>query len=340
MYTYNFAYVGSRTTGNGAGKFLLSGPGWHGTAPDGITSVIRCETYFAFILYRTQLFEPADIDAVKAIQAGYRVEPLSSYLGTPAPAPPAPIDFVEPLSAENERTSLEFFRILNFILEFCPTDPAEVRLMERFATIGVGTGKSFDVESLSTDMRRALSDGMADAWNVFKDYKSTQIDTGKSSSADAFGTRAFLDGRYIDRMTGAVLGIYGNSKEEAIYPAYFVDAAGKMLDGAKRYRLRFASGALPPVNAFWSLTLYQLPSSLLFANSLERYLVNSPMLPQLQREADGGITIYLQNESPGAEKESNWLPAPAGPFFAVMRLYWPMAAALNAEWKAPSLHGI
>ncbi|HEY1681441.1 MAG TPA: DUF1254 domain-containing protein [Candidatus Tumulicola sp.] len=337
MYTYNFAYVGSRATGNGAGTFLLAGPGWQGAAPKGITSVIRSETDFAFILYRTQLFDPTDIDAVKKVQAGYRVEALSSYLGTPAPAAPAQIDFVEPLSAENERTSLEFFQILNFILQFCPTDPTEVQLMERFATIGVGAGKSFYVDSLSGDMRRALSDGMADAWETFKNYKASEIDTGRSSSADAFGTRAFLNGRYIDRMTGAALGIYGNSKEEAIYPAYFVDAAGKMLDGAKRHTLRFAPGALPPVNAFWSFTLYKLPSSLLFANSLERYLINSPMLPQLQRDADGGITIYLQNESPGAEKESNWLPAPAGPFFAVMRLYWPKVAALDSEWKAPSL---
>ena len=210
-------------------------------------------------------------------------------------------------------------------------------MMERFAKIGVGADTSLDVDGLSSDMRQALSDGMADAWSTFENYKSSEIDTGKMSSADAFGARSFLKGRYLDRMAGAVLGIYGNSKEEAIYPAYFVNAEGKALDGHKRYALRFAPNALPPVNAFWSLTLYELPSSLLFANSLDRYLINSAMLPQLERDADGGITIYLQNESPGVEKETNWLPAPSGPFFAILRLYWPRAAALDGPWKAPSL---
>jgi hypothetical protein len=141
-------------------------------------------------------------------------------------------------------------------------------------------------------------------------------------------------------MSGAVLGIYGNSKDEAIYPVYFVDSAKQKLDGANRYALRFAPGQLPPVNAFWSFTMYELPSSLLHANSLNRYLINSPMLPSLKRDADGGITIYVQNESPGADKESNWLPAPKGPFFSVMRLYWPKAAALNGQWKAPPLQQV
>jgi hypothetical protein len=337
MYTFNFAYVGSRTTGNESGRFLLAGPGWRGTVPDGIDSVIRSETELAFILYRTQLFDPADIDAVKRIQAGYRVETLSTFLGTSAPAAPAPIDFAEPLPADQERKSLGFFRILNFILQFCPTDSSEVEMMERFAKIGIGPGRSVDVDSLPSNMRQALSDGMADAWSTFDHYKKTSIDTGKTSSADAFGTREFLKGRYLDRMAGAVLGIYGNSKQEAIYPAYFVDSAGGILDGTARYMLRFGPDALPPVNAFWSLTLYELPSSLLFANTLNRYLINSPMVPQLQRESNGGITITIQNESPGADKEANWLPAPKGPFFAILRLYWPKVEALNGEWKAPAL---
>ena len=128
-------------------------------------------------------------------------------------------------------------------------------------------------------------------------------------------------------------------RTKRIYPVYFVDSGNQKLDGAKRYTLRFAPGQLPPVNAFWSLTLYELPSSLLFANPLNRYLINSPMLRVLKRDADGGITLYVQNESPGADKESNWLPAPTGPFFAVLRLYWPKPAALNGKWKAPPLSG-
>jgi hypothetical protein len=141
-------------------------------------------------------------------------------------------------------------------------------------------------------------------------------------------------------MAGAVLGIYGNSKDEAIYPVYFIDSSKQKLEGANRYTLRFAPGQLPPVNAFWSLTMYELPASLLYANPINRYLINSPMLPSLKRDGDGGITLYVQNEQPGADKESNWLPAPKGPFFTVMRLYWPKATALDGQWKAPPLQRV
>jgi hypothetical protein len=337
MYTFNFAYVGSRATGNGAGSYLLAGPNWKGEKPKGIKSVIRSETEFAFVLYRTQLFNPSDIDNVKKIQADYKVEPLSKFLGKPAPPDAPAVDFIKPLTPEQERISLEFFNILNFILKFCPTVPSEKAIMGRFAKIGIGPGRTFDGNALSPDMRKAIADGMADAWSTFRTYKETTLDTGKKSSGDGFGTRAHLNGDYIGRLSGAVLGIYGNSKQEAIYPVYFIDSEKKPADGANRYTLRFAQGQLPPVNAFWSVTMYQLPSSLLYANSLNRYLINSPMLPGLKRNADGSVTLYVQNDSPGAGKDSNWLPAPKGPFFAVLRLYWPKHEALDGKWKAPPL---
>ncbi len=224
------------------------------------------------------------------------------------------------------------------MLRFCPTHPSEVELRKRFVRLGIGTVVAFDATKLSPEIRRAVEEGMADAWREFAEFKKTRLDTGKLTSADGFGTREFLKGRYIDRMASAVLGIYGNSKEEAIYPVYFVDSDGEKLDASrKRYTLRLAADRLPPVNAFWSLTMYQLPSSLLTANPLNRYLINSSMLPELKRDADGGLTLYLQPESPGKDKESNWLPAPNGPFFAVMRLYWPKEDALNGTWKAPQL---
>lgn len=337
MYTFDFAYVGSRATGNGAGSYLLAGPNWKGERPKGIKSVIRSETEFAFVLYRTQLFNPGDIENVKKIQAGYKVQPLSEFLGKPAPAAPPAIDFIMPLTAEQERTSLRFFNVLNFILRFCPTHPSEKALMARFARLNIGAGKSFDEESLSPELRKAIEDGMGDAWKSFAQYKTTELDTGKKTSADGFGTRAFLKNDYMSRLASAVLGIYGNSKDEAIYPVYFTDAARQKLDGANRYTLRFAPGQLPPVNAFWSLTMYELPASLLFANPLNRYLINSPMLPALKRDSDGGIMLYVQNDSPGTDKESNWLPAPKGPFFTVLRLYWPKSEALNGKWKVPPL---
>src|SRR5262249_34681809 len=131
--------------------------------------------------------------------------------------------------------------------------------------------------------------------------------------------------------------IYGNSQEEAIYPVYFADASGQNLEGSNRYVLRLEPDKLPPINAFWSFTMYELPASLLYANPLNRYLINSPMLPDLKRDADGSVTLYLQNESPGKDKEANWLPAPKGPFFAVMRLYWPKPDAYDGRWKQPPL---
>src|SRR5271157_2616999 len=286
--------------------------------------------------YRTQLFSSGDIDNVKAIQAGYKVQPLSQFLGKPAP-PPTAVDFVKPLSPEAEKTSPEFFNILNFVLGFCPPNPAETDMMARFAKLGIGPHGTFDAKALSPEMLKAVEDGMADAWATFKEYKGTERDTGKRTSADAFGTRAFLNGDTLARFSGAVLGIYGNSKDEAIYPVYFVDSAKKPLSGAKSYELRFAPGDLPPVNAFWSLTLYELPSSLLSANPLNRYLINSAMLPSLKRDADGGVTLYIQHVSPGPDKEANWLPAPSGPFFMAMRLYWPKPEARDGRWTAPPL---
>lgn len=340
MYTFNFAYVGSRATGSAKGRFLLAGPNWHGDTPSGVDAVIRCETEFAFVLYRTQLFDPADIENVRKVQGGYKVQPLSQFLGTPALAAHPAVAFVTPLKTDEARTSLEFFMVLNFLLQFCPTHSSETELMARFARIDVGAGKPFDTTSLSADMRKALSDGMADGWNAFNEFKTTQVDTGKTSSADGFGTRAHLNNDYMQRMSAAVLGIYGNSKEEAIYPAYFVDATGQVLHGGNRYTLRFASQQLPPVEAFWSLTLYELPSSLLSDNPLNRYLINSTMLSVLKRDADGGITLYIQNASPGADAASNWLPAPNGPFFCVLRLYWPKPEALDGRWKAPQMQRV
>jgi hypothetical protein len=340
MYTFNFAYVGSRATGNDAASYLLAGPNWRGEKPKGIKSVIHSETEFALVLYRTQLFDPGDIANVKKIQAGYKVQTLSQYLGERAPAAAPPVDFPKPLTVAEERTSPEFFDILNFVLQFCPTNPSEQSLMARFAKIGIGSGKTFAAAKASSGIQKALEEGMADAWKAFGEYKTTEIDTGKFTSADGFGTRAFLNGNYMARMAAAVLGIYGNSKEEAIYPLYFVDSSMQKLSGSHRYTLHFAAGRLPPVNAFWSLTLYDLPASLLYANTLNRYLINSPMLPELRQDADGGITVYVQHDAPGQHLEANWLPAPSGPFFLVMRLYWPKEEALNGAWKAPPLQRV
>jgi hypothetical protein len=333
-YTFNFAYAGSRTTGNDGGSFLIAGPGWKGETPKGVKKVIRSETEFVLAVFRTQLFNPGDIDNVKKVQAGYKAQSLSAFLGTAPPKAAPAIDFIKPLTPAEEKTSLQFFNILSFLLQYCPTDPSETELMARFAKIGVGAGKTMDASKLSPEMKAAIEQGMADAWADLAGLVK-QFDAGKVTSGDVFGTREYLKNNYLYRMAAAALGIWGNSKQEAMYPIYAVDADGQKLDGSKRYSVRFAPDQLPPVNAFWSLTMYELPASLLVANPINRYLLNSPMLPQYKRDADGGLTLIIQNESPGKGKEANWLPAPKGPFLMFLRLYWPTSEATEGKWTAP-----
>jgi hypothetical protein len=335
-YTHNFAYIGSRATGNEAGSYLIAGPNWKGDAPRGVKKVIPSETEFVIAAYRTQLFNPGDLDNVKKVQAGYKAEPISAFLGRPAPKPAPAVNFIKPLTPETQKTSPEFFNILNFVLQFTPTVPSEKDLMARFAKIGVGAGKSIDVSKLSPEMKSAIEQGMADAWQDLEALRK-RIDAKEVTSGELFGTREFLKNNYLYRMAGAVLGIYGNSKQEAMYPVYAIDNDGQKLHGSKRYTLRFAPGQLPPVNAFWSLTMYELPSSLLVANPLNRYLINAPMLPSLKKDADGGLTLFVQNESPGKDKEANWLPAPKGPFFVILRLYRPKDEVVDGKWTAPPL---
>lgn len=335
-YTFNFNYIGSRATGNDGGSFLISGPNWKGPTPKGVTKVIRAETEIVLAAYRTQLFNPDDIENVKKVQAGYMVQPLSVFLGQPAPKAAPAIDFIQPLTPDTQKTSPEFYNILNFVLQFCPTHPSEKNLMARFAKIGVGAGKTFNANNLSPEMKTAIEQGMADAWQAMAQLQK-RMDAGEVTSGDTFGTREHLKNNYLYRMAAAVVGIYGNSKQEAMYPLYLVDSDGQQLNGGNRYTVRFAPGQLPPVNAFWSLTMYELPASLLSANPLNRYLLNSPMLPQFKRDSDGGLTLLIQNESPGKDQEANWLPAPKGPFFMVMRLYWPKDEALKGKWTAPRL---
>ena len=225
------------------------------------------------------------------------------------------------------------------MLRYCPIDPSEVELMQRFAKIGVGAGKTFDPSKLSPEMTKAIEDGRADGLADFAALLQ-KFNEGKVTSGDVFGTREYMKNNYLYRMGAAALGIYGNSREDAIYPVYLVDESNEGLSGASKYTMRFAPGQLPPVNSFWSLTIYKMPESLLVANPIDRYLLNSPMLPQFVRDADGGLTLHIQNESPGKDKEANWLPAPKGPFRMFLRLYWPKEEAYNGKWQKPPLNKV
>lgn len=339
LYTHNFAYIGSRTSGNDGGQFLIAGPGWNGDVPKGIAKVIRSETELLLAVYRTQLFNADDIEKVKKVQSGYKVQPLSAFSGDLGPKAAPQIDFIAPLSQKELKGSHKIYQQLNFLLQFGPTHPSERELMARFAKLNIGAGKTFDWEGFSPAIQKAIGQGIADAWDAFAQLKE-RVDAGDVGSGEAFGTREHLKNNYLNRMAGAVLGIWGNSEVEAVYPTYYVDSHQKKLDGAHAYSVRFAPDHLPPVKAFWSLTMYALPEGLMVDSRIKRYLVNSPMLDNLMRDEDGGITLYLQHESPGKAKEANWLPTPKGPFAAIMRLYWPMDEALNGTWKLPPLKRI
>ncbi|UBM09276.1 DUF1254 domain-containing protein [Cupriavidus metallidurans] len=337
IYTQIFGYLGTRETGNGGGRFLIAGPDWHGATPPGIDHVLRSESNIAYALYRTQLFDDADLANVRNIQKGYAVQTLSAFQHRKAPPAAPAIDWPKPQPGMTDGVAL--FRYLDFMLRFAPPEPTESALMQRLAAIDVGPGKTFDENALSPEIRQAMNDGIADAKAEFAMFHKTKLGTKQVSSGDLFGSRAFLKNNYMYRYAGAALGIYGNTGAEALYPGYFTDAEGQPLNGANgaRYTLRFAKDALPPANAFWSITMYDGKSKLLVDNPANRYLINSRMLKMLARDADGGITLDLQHGEPGAEREANWLPAPDAPFYVILRLYMPKAEATDGKWKQPPL---
>ncbi len=293
--------------------------------------MIPCETEFALAVFRTQLFQPDDIENVKAIQAGYGVQPLSQFSGTEAPKGPEGMIF-PPYSRENA-ASAKFFSYVNFLLPFCPAHPSEVELRTRMAKIGIVPGKVFDTSFMNKDLLAAIEAGIADGRAAI----DSTIGANTTAAADCFGTREYLKNDYMKRAIAAKMGLYGNSKEEALYPLYRADSGGQPLSGSHAYTLHFGPDGLPPVNAFWSVTMYDAKRMTLVENPINRYLVNSPMLPDLAHDKDGGLTLYVQHESPGKAKEPNWLPSPAGPFYVAMRLYLPKPEALDGTWKEPPM---
>ncbi|HEY1784362.1 MAG TPA: DUF1254 domain-containing protein [Pirellulales bacterium] len=342
MYASNYGYIGSRATGNAAGRYLVAGPDWNEDLPAGIDKVFRCETEFGLIIYRTQLFNAADVDNVKRIQAGYLAQPLSAFLDQPAP-PAAPVPDFPRFSENAFKTDFPIF--LDFLLQFCPAVAEERDLRARFARIGIGPGKSFDFKDLPLEHKAEFAIGVRQAYAAIEKQRD-EIGTavGGWRVGSAFGDRAFYHGNYLLRAAAALAGIYGNDAVEAVYPMARTDAGGNPLDGSRHnYTLTFAPGELPPVNAFWSVTMYDGKTQLLVENPIDRYLINSPMLPDLQQNADGSLTIYIQKDSPGADRQSNWLPAPAGPIYLVMRLYWPketppsILPAGSGTWNPPPL---
>src|SRR5436189_1736681 len=333
--TYNYGYIGSRATGNEAGDYMVAGPDWKGETPPGIKKVFRSSTQFSAVAYRTQLFNPEDMPNVVKIQAGYKVQPLSTYLKRPAPAAAPAVDFPK---IDKELAKTGFFEYLAFALQFAPAGPEEKEIREKLARLG-------DLAALSQEQKAAVMAGVKEGEAKIKQYlESGQKNINGWKVASLFGDSAFYNGDWLKRAAAAQAGIYGNDAAEAMYPMTRVDATGEPLDGSKHnYTLTFAAGHYPPVNAFWSVTMYDGKSQLLIKNPINRYLINSPMLPNLKKNADGSLTLYIQKDSPGADKESNWLPAPTDLIYLVMRLYWPKTKAPSilpageGTWKPPGI---
>ncbi len=339
---YNYGYIGTRATGPEAGDYLVAGPGWNSETPAGIKKVFRSSTPFALTLFRTQLFNADDMPNVVKVQSGYKVRPLSAFLNQPAPPAAPEIHFVP---ATTKGIKENFYEYLDAALEFVPETPETKDLRGRLAKIGIGPGKTFSFKDLSLEHKAAVLLGMKQGDDKVAKYLATGMkDINGWKVGSLFGDSAFYNGDWLKRAAAAQGGIYGNDAVEAMYPMTRDDATGEVLDSSKHnYTLTFPAGQLPPVNAFWSVTMYDGKTQLLIKNPIDRYLINSPMLPGMKTNADGSLTLYIQKDSPGPDKEANWLPAPDGTIYLVLRLYWPrpedpsILPAGEGTWKPPGL---
>jgi len=342
---YNYGYIGSRSTGTEPGNYLVVGPDWKGETPVGINKVFHSTTPFGLTIFRTQLFNPEDMPNVVKVQAGYKLQPLSAFLDQPAPPAAPKIDFPPATTAGIKDN---FYEYLDAALEFVPVTPEDKEIRVKLANIGIGPGKTFEFKDLSLEHKAAILLAMKEGDDKVDKYLASgmkEVNGWKIGSV--FGDRTFYNGDWLMRAAAAKGGIYGNDAVEAVYPMTRTDATGETLDGSKHnYTLTFPPGQLPPVNAFWSVTMYDGKTQLLIKNPINRYLINSPMLPDMKKNDDGSLTLYIQKDSPGKEKESNWLPAPNGPIYLVMRLYWPKTEAPSVlppgsgSWKPPALQRV
>jgi len=335
MATNNFAYIGTRATGNRAGKFALAGPDWKGTLPAGV-NLIRCPSFFVGAIGRTQLKGPDDLKNVVAVQDQYTLVPLSTLTGE-KPRPVEAVDF--PAYSETSVTTLELFRLLNWTLRYLTLDPEEGNLVGRFAAIGIAPGKAFDPATLDESTRKAMEAGLAAGLAKIR-ARADRIGRTVNGWDLAPTGVPYFGHDYMLRAAYAMKAIYVNSPEEAYYPAANVDANGDPLDGSKHhYSIRFQKGHLPPARYFWSLTMYRKSDGLLVENPIKRYSVGDRTVG-LKVADDGSLAVYVQPGSPGADKESNWLPAPNEPFYVLMRIYGPSESVLNGKWTPPPLERV
>jgi hypothetical protein len=279
---------------------------------------------------------------VVKVQAGYKAQPLSAFLKQATPPAAPKIDF---LPATTAGIKDNFYQYLDAALQYVPVTEDSKAIRAKLASIGIGPGKIFEFKDLSPEHKAAVLLAMKEGDDKVDKYLASGTkDINGWKVGSLFGDRAFYNGDWLKRAAAAKGGIYGNDAIEAMYPMTREDGTGETLDGSKHnYTLTFPAGQLPPVNAFWSVTMYDGKTQLLIENPINRYLINSPMLPAMKKNPDGSLTLYIQKDSPGKAKEANWLPAPDGPIYLVMRLYWPkdtppsILPAGQGTWKPPAI---
>jgi len=334
MWTDVFASPGWRTTGTGAGDFLIAPPGWSGTVPAKVTR-IDAPTPYVWIIGRTKTDGPADYDAVHKIQAGYKITPLSQWGKQPVP-PEAKIDAnidmkTPPKKHVDSMEAGKYFAYAAELLKLQPPHLTDQPIIAQLERLGFEVGKSFNLDTADPAVKKGLESAPADAQKLmaWKLPTIARVANGWSMNTDTMGV---YGNYYLKRAMIAQAGLGANLPEDAIYPLNLGDNEGKPLDGANDYTIHFAKDQIPPAQAFWSITLYD-NEGFQVANPLNRFAVSSWM--PFAYNTDGSLDLYFQNESPSAAKDANWLPAPKGPYNLTMRIYAPSSDALTGKWTPP-----
>jgi hypothetical protein len=336
MWTEAFAAPGWRTTGTDAASWALLPPGWSGTLPEGVRP-IRCPTSMVWVIGRTQTNGTHDYDAVHAVQDGLAVTPLSVWPSAATPVQavvdPGVDNDTEPLHQVNAMSMVDFLTLGADLLCVHPPHPTDFGIVERARRIGFSAGEPFDAAALDAVTLDALESVPKEALAHMQSVVPTmaRMANGWSMNTDSMGVYGNF---YLKRAIVALVGLGANQVEDAIYPLQEVTGDGTPADGSHKYVLRFAADAMPPVNAFWSVTMYD-EEGFQVANPIDRFAIGDR--DDLRYEADGSLTLLVQHDDPGGDATANWLPAPAGQFSLCMRLYAPLPQALDGRWNPPPL---
>jgi hypothetical protein len=333
-WTNVFASPGARTSGTGKGDFAIVGPVFKGKLPAGLKK-IDSPTNLVWIIGRTQTNGQADYEAVHAIQKEYKLTPLSAWGKPYTPPTKVPVDSKvskePPVEQVVKMDAQKFFGRLNALMEGNPPAAADAEAMKKFAAIGVVPGKKFSTQEMDPAAKGTLEKGVKEAQQeIVAEAKKPhgKVVNGWILSYDlgSYGTK------YLYRAAIAWVGLVANLPEDAIYPMTRVDGEGKPLTGKNKYIMHFTKDQIPPVKAFWSLTLYNDKQAFV-ENPLNRYAIGDR--DKLKFNPDGSLDLYIQHASPDKDKESNWLPAPQDSFNLIMRLYWPKKPVLDGTWAPP-----